>query len=652
MVAGQKLVDHDWLNTNFPCMMACPAHTDAGRYVALIAEGRFEEAYRFARDPNPLASSCGRVCAHPCETACRRGQIDRPVAIRALKRFLTERYGPESPYPLKVHRQPSQKLPQKVAIVGGGPTGLSAAHDLALLGYGVTIFEAASKVGGMLQQGIPGFRLPRNVVEAQVREILATGDITLRLDQAAGRDFSVGGLRRQGFEAVLISVGAPRGSGLRIPGVDLKGVHKGIEFLRDVNAGSEFPIGKDVIVVGGGDTAMDVGRSALRRAQRLHGGGPEVARTGENAATVVKTSGAHLSDLRNGRVQIRILCLEQREEMPAAPEEIEAAEAEGIAIHPGLGPQCILGQDGKVVGLKTLKTQSVFDPQGRLNPTFYEGSENRLECDTVILAVGQSTQLDFLRPEDGVEVSSRGLVVVNAENLMTTSPGVFAGGDCVFGPRLLIDAVGDGKRAAMGIDEYLSGRRHKEPLIEVEILKRHKMPLDFINIPRQPVPELPLELRVGTSEVEVGYDERTARAEASRCLRCWINTVFDGNGVDGSRCTLCGGCVDVCPEDCLQLVSLSRVEFPPSTVPTLQNNRCLLGVELNDVAAEELGVITGSVMLKDETRCIRCGLCAERCPVKTITMETYQLLPGDSAGLIAVQALDVSSGSTSSDATT
>src|SRR5512146_2336485 len=192
-----KKVDKDWLNTNFPCMMACPAHTNAGRYVGLIAEGRFEEAYRYARDPNPMASICGRVCAHPCETACRRGEIDRPIAIRALKRFLTERYGPESRHPLPMPKA-AESLPFKVAVIGAGPVGLSAAHDLALMGYPVTIFESAPVAGGMLYLGIPEYRLPRSVVEAQVREILETGDITLKLNQACGRDFTISSLRQQG----------------------------------------------------------------------------------------------------------------------------------------------------------------------------------------------------------------------------------------------------------------------------------------------------------------------------------------------------------------------------------------------------------------------------------------------------------------------
>src|SRR3974390_607484 len=271
---AKKAVDREWLNTNFPCMMACPAHTNAGRYVTLIGEGRFEEAYRFAREPNPLASICGRVCAHPCETACRRGEIDKPISIRALKRFLTERHGPESRHPIDITKgrvQPT--LNYKVAIIGGGPVGLSAAHDLALMGYSVTIFEAAPVAGGMLYLGIPEYRLPRDVVEAQVREILETGNIELKLNHTAGKDFMVSDLKHQGFDAVLIAVGAHRSRDLSIPGVDLDGVHKGIDFLLNVNLGYKFTIGKKVIVIGGGNVAMDVARSAAREVVKQHAGG-------------------------------------------------------------------------------------------------------------------------------------------------------------------------------------------------------------------------------------------------------------------------------------------------------------------------------------------------------------------------------------------
>src|SRR5215467_12750592 len=268
-----KKVDADWLHTNFPCMMACPAHTNAGRYVGLIAEGRFEEAYRLARDPNPLASICGRVCAHPCETACRRGAIDKPIAIRALKRFLTERFGPESRHPLVMQREPAVKMSCRIAVVGSGPVGLSAAHDLAVMGYAVTIFEAAPAAGGMLRLGIPGYRLPRSVVDAQIREILDTGYVTLKLNSAAGRDFMISGLRAEGFDAVVIAVGAHRSRDLAIPGVDLDGVHKGIDFLLNANLGYRFTIGKKVVVIGGGNVAIDVARSAAREVLKQHAAG-------------------------------------------------------------------------------------------------------------------------------------------------------------------------------------------------------------------------------------------------------------------------------------------------------------------------------------------------------------------------------------------
>ena len=627
-----KKVDRDWLNSNFPCMMACPAGTNAGRYVSLIAEGRFEEAYRYARDPNPMASICGRVCAHPCETACRRGAVDKPIQIRALKRMLTERYGPESRHPLRIDRQRAAPQPYRVAVVGSGPVGLSAAHDLGLMGYAVTISEAAPVSGGMLKLGIPEYRLPRSVVEAQVREILEAGDITLKLNQAAGRDFTISGLRQQGFDAVVIAVGAHRSRDLSIPGVDLDGVHKAVDFLLNANLGYRFTIGKKVVVIGGGNVAMDVARSAAREVLRQHAGAPEEAvPSEENVAALAahEMVDVSLSALRLGAQEVSIVCLENRKEMPAALEEIEEAQTEGIILHDGRGPHRVLGRDGKVTGLETLKTMHVFDANGRFNPAFYENSESVIECDTVILAIGQAPNLDFLKPEDGVRVSPRGLVVADRETLMTSAAGVFAGGDCVFGPRLIIDSVGDGKRIAIAIDEHLTGRKHPDPEIVVEVLDHHRMFADFMNLSRQPVPMLPLERRTGVTEVEIGFDEQSAMAEARRCLRCWVNTVFEGNEPDGSQCILCGGCADVCPEECLRIVPLEQIEFPPEVLGEIRANEQLYRVELDDVAAEELGVITGSAMLKDETRCIRCGLCAERCPVNVITMEAYSIVGQD-----------------------
>src|SRR5450432_2729775 len=223
---------------------------------------------------------------------------------------------------------------------------------------------------------------------------------------------------------------------------------------------------------------------------------------------------------------------------------------------------------------------------------------------------------------------------------MTSANGIFGGGDCVFGPRLIIDSVADGKRAAVGIDEFLRGRKHPEPTIEVEVFKRHSMPLELLDLQRPDIPMLPLERRTGVTEVEVGYDVASAMEEAQRCLHCWVNTVFEGVPEDGSMCILCGGCVDVCPENCLELVSIDRIGFDGEVTGQLAGMRELLGVELDDIQADELGVIAGSVMLKDETRCIRCGLCAERCPAGTITMESFNLVSADPTGLMSIESID------------
>ncbi|HEU4413640.1 MAG TPA: FAD-dependent oxidoreductase [Candidatus Angelobacter sp.] len=641
-----KTVNRDWLNTNFPCMMACPAHTNAGRYVALIAEGRFEEAYRFARDPNPLASICGRVCAHPCETACRRGEIDKPIQIRALKRFLTERYGPESKH-FKANpaaKQPT--LPFKVAVIGAGPVGLSAAHDLALMGYQVTIFEAAAVPGGMLYLGIPEYRLPRDVVEAQVREILATGDVTLKLNQRAGKDFSIEDLRSQGFDAVLIAVGAHRSRDLSIPGVDLDGVYKGIDFLLNVNLGYKFTIGKKVAVIGGGNVAMDVARSAAREVLRQHEIPNQDWTKNVGAVASHEMVDISLSALRMGASEVHIVCIERRDEMPAALEEVEEAETEGVIIHAGFGPSRMVGENGRVTALETVKTSSVFDANGRFNPQFVKGSESLVECDTVIMAIGQSPNLDFLGPNSKIAVSQRGLIEANRESLMTSVPGIFAGGDCVFGPRLIIDSVADGKRAAVGIDEFLRGQKHADPILEVEVFDMHQMITNYMEIARQSVPMVPLERRTGVTEVEIGFDEHTAIEEAQRCLHCWINTVFEGSEVDGSECVLCGGCVDVCPEQCLELVPLEEFEFPEPVVAHLEQNQSAYQVELRGIQPQELGAgaVMGAVMVKDETRCIRCGLCAMRCPVKEITMEAFHFRSAEPTGLIPIQSFDLRSG--------
>ncbi len=621
----------DWLDSNFPCMAACPVHTEAGRYVACIEEGRDREGYHIARRPNPFVSICGRVCAAPCETACRRGKIDRPVAIRALKRYVCERYGVESMVDLERLREyfgsAVKRNGLKVAVIGGGPAGLSCAHDLALLGYEVTVFEAQSVAGGMLRLGIPEYRLPRELIRLEINAILSLG-VELRLNSAVGRDFTLDDLRRQGYRAIFIGIGAHRSRALRIPGVEHDGVLNAIDFLLNVNLGYRVEIGNKVVVIGGGNVAIDVARTAARQERRELGHVTEVAEALDVARSAV----------RFGAKEVHMVCLEDRHEMPASHEEIDDAIDERIHIHTRKGPARIVAEGGRVTGLETIDCLSVFDREGRFNPAFAPGTERIMEADTVIMAIGQTSDLSWLAPGDGVEVTGRNTIIVDPATLATTAPGIFAGGDVSFGPRNAIDAIANGKKAAQSIHAFLEeeqgrGRGKSESeanaagggrAVEIDVHPTglYRRPWGYEREPRVPVPAVPIERRIGVAQIELGYDGTRARREASRCLHCWENTVFNERGMEtGSECILCGGCVDICPLDCIELVSLDRVD-----------RAVISGAEL----AERYGIpppdgwdgAAGAVMIKDEEVCIRCGLCAKRCPVGCITMEGYAAQPG------------------------
>ena len=637
MNSRTKLVDLEWLESNFPCMQACPVHTQAGRYVSLIAEGRYEEAYRYARVPNPFASICGRVCGHPCESACRRGQFDLPISIRALKRFVTERHGPESRNPVDVFAEkPRVTRPEKIAIIGSGPAGMSAAHDLALLGYAVTIFEAASVPGGMMHLGIPEYRLPRDVLQAQIREILDLGP-ELRLNARLGRDFSLDDLRKQGYKAVLLAFGLHRSRELNLPGHELDGVVKGIDFLLNVNLGYRFQVGKQVVVIGGGNVAIDVARSAMREQQKLATGAeanaplPNELTSSEMDVAMKEFMDVSRQALRMGAREVHLVCLESRTEMPASEEEIEEGLVEGIKIHPSLGPTKFVGKDGKLTGLEVVRCTSVFDAQHRFSPTFAEGTETVIPCESVILAIGQASDVSFLKPSDGIETTRQGTLKIDPATLMTTAPGIFAAGDIAFGPRLIINAVADGKKAAEQIDKFIRGPEWKPApkYVQITLLDHHQMAEQYDEYSRVGVPVIPLERRTGVAEVETGYTEEQARREASRCLQCWINTIFEGSEENGRECILCGGCVDVCPENCLTLVPASQFEFSSDTCERLAATGEARVHELLHVTPDSLSEGAGSVMVKDETICIRCGLCAERCPVNTITMESFEVFDRD-----------------------
>lgn len=651
------------------CQDACPVRTDARGYVRAIAEGDYERAYRIAREPNPFASICGRVCAAPCEVACRRGSIDAPVAIRALKRFVTERYGveaglgprrPSGPlgaglilastsapetrgtYDLSVlrhfvHSGPGPGRAAKVAVVGSGVAGLTCAHDLAILGHRVTVFEAQSVPGGMLVLGVPEYRLPRELVRAEIQAILDLG-VRLELNTALGKDISLPDLRRMGFEAIFLAIGAHQSRDLRLEGIQADGVFRAVEFLLNVNLGFRVQLGEKVIVVGGGDVAMDAARSAARELM-----GQEM-RTALDAAmaamrqdpTEAVASMREAMDvareaLRSGAREVKVICLESWEEMPAQKFEIEEAQAEGVKIIPRLGPKRILTSNGRVCGLEGQAVRSVFDAQGRFSPTFVEGSEAVLEADSIIMAIGQTSDLGFLQPEDGVEVTPRNTIRVDRETLATTAPGIYAGGDVAFGPRIFIEGVENGHRAARAIHGYLTGGtpgarpsvrwQVLDPVRQVPKKDRATGPRlpavnrDYLRTVRQAPPGLPIERRIGIAEVELPYPEGAAQAQGRRCLTCSINTIFDGN-----RCILCGGCVDICPTSCLRMVPLDRIQGD-AALEGLVHVR--YGVPLAECAENSTARGKGTAMIKDETRCIRCGLCALRCPTGAITMEQF-----------------------------
>ncbi len=600
----------EWLERNFPCKQACPVHTEAGKYVALIAEGNYREAYAVARRPNPLASICGRICAAPCETVCRRGELDAPIAIRALKRFVTERFGVESMIDLSVlteiYGSRKDRHPERVAVIGSGPAGLACAHDLALMGYAATIFEGSSVAGGMLRLGVPEYRLPRALLQLEINAILSLG-VELKTNARLGRDFTLADLRSQGFAAVFLGVGAMRSRELSIPGVELDGVLRGIDYLLNINLGYKVEMGHRVLVIGGGNVALDVARTAAR------GGEQENL---QRNLSIVQALDVARSAIRFGAREVTICCLESESEMPAAKDEVEEAVREGIRFRYRLGPKRFVGEGGSVTGVEFLDVSRVFDESGRFAPDFVPGSERTVSADTVIIAIGQTGDLSFLRPEDGIEARG-GRIVVDSATLATTAPGIYAGGDAAFGPRIAISAVADGKLAARSIDERLRGRPRAEAEITVEIdrHRRYDRPLDFEGIPRQKPPMRPTSRRVGFAEVEECFGEKEARLEGARCLHCWTNTVFEEKPDEGSECILCGGCQDICPENCIEIVPAVRVREMPQSAR-----------ELAPILIE--GRREGSILIKDELVCIRCGLCAARCPVGTITMQSFDLKEG------------------------
>lgn len=607
-----EIPDYEYWKRQINCQNACPVHTDARGYIHAIADGDFEAAALIARASNPLASVCGNICGAPCEAACRRASLDQSIAIRILKRaaiegspgiFSTPRGVLQSIRKTikgrnvdrddlavlmrDVKSRKTGKTPgESIGIIGSGPAGLAAAHDLALMGFSPVIYEMESVPAGMLYLGVPAYRLPRELIEAEVESIKSLG-VTIKTNCTIGRDISLQELRER-HVAVIIAVGCKRPRNIPIPGVEGEGVYGGIDVLREAALGLSNRVGHKVVVIGGGNVAYDIARTALRQQQI------------DIAITAFR---------EKAETEVVLCCLEDREDMLADELEILEGEEEGISRLNGYGPQEILLKDGKVRAVLFYRVISLFDENNRFHPTYDSKDSIVLEADTVLLAIGQSPDLSFIDPErDGIDIE-RG-VVHNAESLETTAPGVFVAGDLATGPGLMIDAIASGKKAARSIFEKVTGEAFSGRGHEMHSpIENYSREMGYEKIRRHPAETLDPKDRVGSLHkvVEKGLTREQAMVEASRCLRCNTNTIFDGN-----RCILCGNCVDVCPMACLKLVPVSQLE---GTQPDFD--------QLIGRMEERKESKTLSAIIKNEERCIRCGLCAARCPVSAITMEEF-----------------------------
>ena len=477
-----------------PCKATCPAHVSIQGYVALINQGKYKEALELFKQAHPFPAICGRVCHHPCEGVCTRGDVDEPIAIQYLHRFLADldlnektRYVPEI----------EEKRDEKVAIIGSGPAGLTAAYFLAWQGYTVKVFEKLPVKGGMMAVGIPAYRMPRDILAEEIKVIEDMG-VEIQTGVTFGHDVTLESLKSEGFQAVFMATGLHLSRGLNVPGEDHKAVLKGVDFLRDSALGNEISIGKNVVVIGGGNVAVDVALTAKR----------------------------------TGAEKVTLVCLEKREEMPAWDYEIEDALEEGVEIINSLGPTRFLSEGDNINGAEFKQCTAVFDKDGRFNPSYDESDLTTLDGDTVIVAIGQAADLGFAEPQ-GIEVSPQGGLKADPVTLETSIPGVFAGGDVFYGPKSVVDAVNCGKEAAESIHRYING---------VDLKENREKDWSYVKpdvegkslVPRISMKNLPVGDRKGNfNEIALGFNEEDARKEAERCLECGI-------------CSECYQCVSAC----------------------------------------------------------------------------------------------------------
>ena len=582
--------DLDYFIRQIDCRDGCPVNTDGRGYMLAIHAGNLLEGYKIARGPNPFASVCGIICGAPCELTCRRDRVDKTLTIRAQKRYLDEWFGMDKEAHIKsleysYSRGSTQPQPNglKVACVGAGVASLTCAHDLLRLGYRVDVYEQMPLPGGMLVYGVPTYRLKNEIAINECSAIEYLG-AKVYYNTKVGRDITFAKLQ-QDYDAIFIGNGLWKSRDLPIPSFEGPDIIRGVEYLRLLCAHEKWKIGKHVVVVGGGNVAFDVARSSVR----------------------------------NGAESVTMVCLEARSEQTADEFEIEDGMEEGIRLINRVGPVSVeRDAQGNIIGIKVQRVRTLFDAEGRFAPDFIPDTDYVIPCDTIALAIGQSMDTSVF---DGWDKKSelildRGIIKTERGTGRTSVKGIYAGGDAAFGPALFITAVRHGQDAARAIDSDLRGTRPYQEFVGM-----------FMTIPPQrdktylrtrwalPSSQPGALRRRNLNMVENNYTPREVHEQANRCLQCHISPVFDG-----SLCIKCNGCVDVCPTNCLKQVPLSmlNLDLGQGNMRRAVDNH--YGIDSSAMSPEELDVL-GTAMLKDEDLCIRCGLCAEKCPTQAVTMD-------------------------------
>jgi len=566
------------------CQWGCPAHTDVPSYIRMIAQGQFSDAYMENRKSNVFPGILGRVCDRPCEPACRRGRVEeKPVAICRLKRVAADH---RDDITERLPKAPDKMNGKKVALLGAGCASLTVANDLAPMGYDVTIFEALDTTGGLMRTNIPSFRLPPAVLDEEIGYILDMG-VDLKLGH---RINSMKDLLDEGFDAVFVGTGAPKGKNLEIPGrYDSDRIHIGIEWLESVAFEHIKEIGKKVLIIGVGNTAMDCCRTSLRL----------------------------------GADDVKVMARKPRGYFKASEWELEDAEEENVDILVNHSPKEFVYEDGKLVGMKFDLMEYNIDENGRIDRGTSTG-EVIIPCDDVVLAIGQDNAFPWIERDIGIEFDKWDCPVVDETTMMCTRDGIFFGGDSAFGPKNIIWAVEHGHQAAISMHKYCQGEDLRDRLPMGMNLSTQKMGMhewsysnDYDGVSRQLVPHVGLKERFKklNIEVELGFSAEQAVEEVERCLNCDIQTVFTEN-----LCIECDACLDICPVNCLTITPNGDEEDIRARLkaPALNPDQALY---VSDVLPH-----TARVMVKDEDLCVHCGLCAERCPTGAWDMQKSKLL--------------------------